>query len=154
MMKVDTPGMEEPKRTGSRPAMGKEEILNRLKQGGYRITKQRLALLEVILESECSCCKEIYFYVHKKMPRIGIATIYRMMNTLEEIGAIERKNLYQICPRDRDKIENCIVQYSEGMQIRLSAENLHRVVEEGMKKLGLADKNMVQQIIAIHPLAE
>lgn len=39
-----------------------------------------------------------------------------------------------------------------GLIIRLSAENLHRVVEEGMKKLGLADKNMVQQIIAIHPL--
>lgn len=74
----------------------KQIIINRLKEDGCRITKQRLMLLDIILEDECSSCKEIYYRATKKDPRIGTATVYRMINTLEEIGAISRKNMYKI----------------------------------------------------------
>ena len=39
------------------------------------------------LQEECTCCKEIYFLASKKDPNIGMATVYRMINLLEEIGA-------------------------------------------------------------------
>ncbi|MGN1331471.1 MAG: Fur family transcriptional regulator, partial [Lachnospiraceae bacterium] len=100
MIKSYMPTQNEQSTAYSQSAMEREEIINLLRQEGYRITRQRLALLEVILENECVCCKEIYFQVHKKMPQIGIATIYRMINTLEEVGAIKRKNIYQIYPRE------------------------------------------------------
>lgn len=74
----------------------KQIIINRLKEDGCRITKQRLMLLDIILEDECSSCKEIYYRATKKDPSIGTATVYRMINTLEEIGAISRKNMYKI----------------------------------------------------------
>ena len=74
----------------------KQIIINRLKEGGCRITKQRLMLLDIILEDECSSCKEIYYRATKKDPTIGTATVYRMINTLEEIGAISRKNMYKV----------------------------------------------------------
>lgn len=74
----------------------KQIIINRLKEDGCRITKQRLMLLDIILEDECSSCKEIYYRATKKDPAIGTATVYRMINTLEEIGAISRKNMYKI----------------------------------------------------------
>lgn len=74
----------------------KQIIINRLKEDGCRITKQRLMLLDIILEDECSSCKEIYYRATKKDPTIGTATVYRMINTLEEIGAISRKNMYKI----------------------------------------------------------
>ena len=74
----------------------KQIIINRLKEDGCRITKQRLMLLDIILEDECSSCKEIYYRATKKNPTIGTATVYRMINTLEEIGAISRKNMYKI----------------------------------------------------------
>ena len=74
----------------------KQIIINRLKEDGCRITKQRLMLLDIILEDECSSCKEIYYRATKKDPTIGTATVYRMSNTLEEIGAISRKNMYKI----------------------------------------------------------
>ena len=73
----------------------KQIIINRLKEDGCRITKQRLMLLDIILEDECSSCKEIYYRATKKDPTIGTATVYRMINTLEEIGAISRKNMYK-----------------------------------------------------------
>lgn len=74
----------------------KQIIINRLKEEGCRITKQRLMLLDIILEDECSSCKEIYYRATKKDPTIGTATVYRMINTLEEIGAISRKNMYKV----------------------------------------------------------
>ena len=74
----------------------KQIIIERLKEDGCRITKQRLMLLDIILEDECSSCKEIYYRASKKDPLIGTATVYRMINTLEDIGAISRKNMYKI----------------------------------------------------------
>ena len=74
----------------------KELVIQKLKEQGCRITKQRLMLLDIILEEDCSCCKEIYYKASKKDKEIGSATVYRMVNTLEEIGAISRKNMYKI----------------------------------------------------------
>ena len=74
----------------------KNKIINELKGRGCRITKQRLILLDIILEEECSSCKEIYYRAAKVDNTIGTATVYRMVNTLEEIGAISRKNMYKI----------------------------------------------------------
>lgn len=76
--------------------MQKEIIIQKLKERGCRITKQRLVLLDVILEEDCSCCKEIYYKASKKDSRIGTATVYRMINSLEEIGVISRRNMYKI----------------------------------------------------------
>mgnify|MGYP000152278256 CR=1 FL=1 len=54
--------------------MQKEAILNRLRQRGCRITKQRMLLLDIILEEECSSCKEIYYKASKIDSSIGSAT--------------------------------------------------------------------------------
>ena len=74
----------------------KEAILCELKKRGGRITNQRKILLDIILEEPCSCCKEIYYKAIKKDPAIGIATVYRMVSSLEEIGAISRKKMYEV----------------------------------------------------------
>lgn len=71
-------------------------ILSELRKNGCRITEQRKLIIDIILENECSCCKEIYYQAAHKDPSIGIATVYRMLKKLEEIGAIDRKNQYQI----------------------------------------------------------
>ena len=74
----------------------REKIISELKTRGYRITKQRMLLIEIILDEDCSCCKEIYYRAHDKDSSIGIATVYRMVKTLEEIGAIDRRNMYRV----------------------------------------------------------
>ena len=71
----------------------KERILAELKRNGFRITSQRKLLIDIILSDECSCCKEIYYQAVRQDPSIGIATVYRMVKTLEDIGAISRKNM-------------------------------------------------------------
>lgn len=74
----------------------KDIIVKRLKDNGCRITKQRLVLLDVILGDECVNCKDIYYKAHRIDDSIGTATVYRMVNTLEEIGVISRKNMYKV----------------------------------------------------------
>ena len=74
----------------------KELILSELRKRGCRITNQRKLILDVILLDECSCCKEIYYKANKKDSSIGIATVYRMIKVLEEIGVINPRNLYRL----------------------------------------------------------
>ena len=74
----------------------KRYIIQELKNHGCRITTQRQLLIDVILQGECSSCKEIYYNATKADPTIGMATVYRLIKTLEEIGIINRKNMYQI----------------------------------------------------------
>lgn len=49
----------------------KERIIEQLKRSGCRVTKQRLMLIDVILEGKCNCCKEIYYQASLKDPSIG-----------------------------------------------------------------------------------
>lgn len=74
----------------------KSYILQELKKRGCRITSQRKILIDVILRDECCSCKEIYYQAAKEDPTIGMATVYRMVKTLEETGLIQRKNMYRI----------------------------------------------------------
>ena len=74
----------------------KSYILQELRKNGCRITNQRQLLIDITLQDECCCCKEIYYQAIKKDPTIGMATVYRMVKTLEETGLIKRKNLYRI----------------------------------------------------------
>ena len=76
--------------------MQKDRIVSKFKAKGGRMTRQRELVLDIILEGDCSCCKEIYYRAMQKDPEIGVATVYRMVNKLEEMGVISRKNMYKI----------------------------------------------------------
>ena len=49
-----------------RTQMKRELIIQKLREQGCRITRQRRILLDIILEEECSCCKEIYYKALQK----------------------------------------------------------------------------------------
>lgn len=86
---------------GHKIEVQKKMIIGKLKEQGSRITKQRLTIIDIILENDCSCCKEIYYRASRIDAKIGSATVYRMVNTLEEVGAISRKNMYKVvCPEN------------------------------------------------------
>ena len=55
-----------------------------------RITKQRKLIVDIIMNNEFTSCKEIYYRVIKEDPTIGMATVYRMINQLEEMNVIRR----------------------------------------------------------------
>ena len=107
-----------------RSRMQKDMILQMLKKRGCRITKQRMMLLDIILEEDCSCCKEIYYKASKLDPKIGTATVYRMINTLEEIGAISRKNMYKIENQTKRHPQqgSCMVELEDNSVCKLTSK--------------------------------
>lgn len=120
-----------------RTQMQKEIVIQKLREKGCRITKQRLMLLDIILEEDCSCCKEIYYRAAKKDAGIGAATVYRMVNTLEEIGAISRKNMYKVrCGDDVGQDTKCVVEFEDGTSCHLSAQKWNKVVKAGLESCG------------------
>ena len=71
----------------------KERIIEQLEKKWLQVTKQRLMLIDVILEGKCNCCKEIYYQASLKDPSIGPATVYRMVNTLNR----SERSVARIC---------------------------------------------------------
>lgn len=115
----------------------KDMIVTRLKERGCRITKQRLHLIDIILENECSSCKEIFYKAAKEDSKLGTATVYRMVNLLEEIGAISRKNMYKVAYPENCTMENAAtVFFTDGSEKQLSARNWNRVVLAGLTACG------------------
>lgn len=125
--------------------MQKEIIIQRLKAKGCRITKQRQIILDIILEQECSCCKEIYYRASLLDKKIGFATVYRMVNTLEEIGAISRKNMYKIMD---DSLERAYtVELDDDTVLELSARSWHQIIETGLEQCGYMNGRTVRSIM-------
>ena len=103
---------------------GKQEILlAELKKNGCRLTNQRKLLIDIILKDDCCCCKEIYYQAIKQDPSIGIATVYRMVKMLEDMGFLSRRLFRISC----DKLENL----KEKEAILLDHENVIRIQEPG-----------------------
>ena len=70
--------------------------LNRQEIKRTRMQDYQAENVDIILEGDFSCCKEIYYRAMEQDSKIGTATVYRMINTLEEIGVISRKNMYKV----------------------------------------------------------
>ena len=131
-----------------RTKMQKELILQKLKEQGCRITRQRLMLLDIILEEDCSCCKEIYYKASKLDPKIGTATVYRMVNLLEQIGAISRVNLYEVTCETGAKREEHVIELDDSSVRVLTEPEWMRVIERGLRACGYIDRQNVRTVKA------
>ena len=123
-----------------------EMVIQKLKEKGFRITKQRLVLLDIIMNENCSTCKEIYYIASKIDPKIGTATVYRMINTLEEIGAISRRNMYKIDCAEDDSDRTYMIEFDDHTMQSMSVKSLNSVLQAGLKACGYIDKQQVKSL--------
>lgn len=72
-----------------------------LKKKGYKLTPQRRSIVDTIIDNEGKhlTAEEIYDEVKKTCPEIGLATVYRTILLLEELGVISRLDLNDGCSR-------------------------------------------------------
>lgn len=141
--------MEELDRHYRRTEMQKEKIIRKLRERGCRITKQRLVLLDIILREECSCCKEIYYKASKIDKNIGTATVYRMVNVLEEIGAVSRRNIYRVdCDESCCEGNAYTVEFNDNTKLELSTCMWDKIVQAGLVACGYAGERQVRKITA------
>ena len=73
--------------------MSNEYVISLLKNKGFRITKQRKLILDIILSSDGASCKEIYHKVISQDNTVGTATVYRMIRLLEDLGVLKHVDM-------------------------------------------------------------
>ncbi len=76
-------------------------LKEQMKSKGYKLTPQRRAVLDVVIESEGKhlSTEEVYDIVKKDCPEIGLATVYRTLQLLEKIGVVCKLNFDDGCNR-------------------------------------------------------
>lgn len=71
-----------------------ERIAQRLRELGYRLTPQRLMIVDAIEDSNHHIsAEEIYIQVRAKYPHMNISTIYRTLELLKRLGLVTETNL-------------------------------------------------------------
>lgn len=75
-------------------AVDRESFKQMLRGKGLKVTEQRLLMLEIIAAhpGEHLTAEEIFSYVKVVCPKIGLATVYRTIQLLNELGLIDRVN--------------------------------------------------------------
>ncbi|MGQ9709927.1 MAG: Fur family transcriptional regulator [Anaerolineae bacterium] len=64
-------------------------VIRRLREQGYRLTPQRMAIVQAVLESpDHPSVEEIYQQVSAVFPMISLATVYKTLEVLRDIGEV------------------------------------------------------------------
>ncbi len=103
-----------------------DDLKEKLKEKGYKLTPQRRAVLEVIItnEGEHLSTEEIYDIVKKNCPDIGLATVYRTIQLLDKLDIISTLYLDDGCNRYEFNIQN-----GEHHHHHLICESCSKVIE-------------------------
>ena len=76
-----------------------EALVEKLRAQEYRITPQRLALLELLVNSrDHPSARQLYDRLKDRFPTMSLATVYKTLNLLKDMGEVREIGL-----SDRDK---------------------------------------------------
>lgn len=131
-----------------------------LKKKGYKLTPQRRAIVDTIVfnEGKHLTAEEIYDEVKKDCPEIGLATVYRTILLLEEIGVVSRLHLNDGCSRyelvHSDEVHrhhhlicnvcNKVIEVKddllEEIEVRVEKEYKFKIVDHALKFYGICNE--------------
>ncbi|MFX0044230.1 MAG: Fur family transcriptional regulator [Candidatus Hermodarchaeota archaeon] len=67
-----------------------DQLISILRDGGYKVTPQRLAICDYVLSSkEHPTVEQIHSKILKKHPTISLNTIYQTMDMLNDLGLVQ-----------------------------------------------------------------
>jgi Fur family peroxide stress response transcriptional regulator len=70
--------------------MKNQQLIAKLREKGFRVTPQRLAICEFVVSSkEHPTVDQVYQVVQKKHPTLSLATVYQTLHLLTEIGMLQ-----------------------------------------------------------------
>lgn len=128
-------------------------MVERLKENGFRITPQRIAIVEILANScEHPGVEQIFREVTKKFPTTSLATIYKTVTLLKELGEImemgfgDESNRYDgknprphphiMCVKCRSITDPDLSSLNE-MSKELSAETGYKIVSHRLDFFGV-----------------
>jgi len=116
-----------------------DQIRSRLEDHGYRLTPQRMRIVEAVLAEEDKhlSADDIYTILWENHPEIGIATVYRTLEILRELGIVnqltfeEGVSRYEYSAREHHHHLVCL---KCGKVIEFSNDELERLEQKLARK--------------------
>ncbi|MDQ2692656.1 MAG: transcriptional repressor [Chloroflexota bacterium] len=72
--------------------------LDQLQENGYRLTEARRAVVEIVAATNRALTPlEVFDFARQKNPALGLVTVYRTLEKLEELHLIQRVHQPQGC---------------------------------------------------------
>jgi len=132
-----------------------QALLSRLHEKDYKLTPQRKVILKAFVENkdEHLSAEDIYGIVKEQYPDIGLATVYRTLDLLAELGILLRMNFgdgrfryefsnadvhqhhHLIC-MECGRVQEFADDLLEDLEKRVGEENGFRVVDHQVKFYG------------------
>ncbi len=101
--------------------MTAENWLTELRKQGYRITDARRAVVEIVAQSPRALTpNEVYDLGRELYPKLGLVTVYRTLEKLEELHLVQRVHQEQGC--------NAYLTHADGHQHLLICQNCKKAV--------------------------
>jgi len=64
-------------------------IVQRLREHGYRVTPQRMAIVEALLSARTHpTAEEVHHLVAQRFPMVSLATVYKTLRVLQSLGLV------------------------------------------------------------------
>ncbi len=121
-----------------------EETLRKLEESGLRMTVQRRRIIDILTNSECTSPKELWYEAKELVPDLGIATVYRLINRLEQIGLLQKQRSLGMRP---EVPELGTIHSGRGQRIIKSQEtDLTELIRLGLISRGIIGPNNVIQL--------
>ena len=144
-----------------------EVVKLKLKEEGYKLTPQRRSIVDIMIKNEGKHLnsEEIYDLVKVACPEIGLATVYRTLQLLDDIGAVSKLNLddgccrYEISTNDETHNHHHLICKKCNKIIEVEVENKNDALIAARKKIDvimldnfkpLDAKNTVKEIREIN----
>ena len=117
-----------------------EQWLAKLQESGYRVTEPRRAIVDLLAASERALGPlELYDEGRKEYRRLGLVTVYRTLEKLEELGLVQRVHQPGGCNmylRASSGHEHMLVCTTCGRVAFFSGDDLHALMESIAQRSG------------------
>lgn len=128
-----------------------ELLKKQLKDRGYKLTPQRRAVLDILIENEGRhlTTEEVYELVKKECPEIGLATVYRTLQVLEELNLVFKLNLddgrnrYELVHGEEDHYHHHLICINCGKLIEVEGDLLDALEKQIEKKYDFKISNHI-----------
>jgi Fur family transcriptional regulator, ferric uptake regulator len=120
--------------------MTSELWLTQLQENGYRLTEARRAVVDVIQKSPRALTPvEVFDMARKKYPALGLVSVYRTLEKLEELQIVQRVHQPQGCQAfisARQGHEHLLLCQSCGQVAFFEGDDLEALIKSISKKTG------------------
>ncbi|QOR33719.1 transcriptional repressor [Clostridium sp. 'deep sea'] len=119
-----------------------DSVRKKLKENDLRLTSQRQAILQTLLEYRHShlSVEELYNITHEHYPDLGIATVYRTLDTFVELGIVHKMEFgdkgarYELKINDEEHYHHHLFCVSCGAIIEFNDDLLEKLEDRIMKE--------------------